>query len=1599
MKKKAFFLLALLLTAWQVAWAQTEVRTETALRNAISGNSSVKLTTNITLNNRLIIENGKNITIDLNGNKLSRSLKSATAEGNVIYVETGATLTVKDGGSNGQIAGGKAVNGGGICNHGTLILESGSITECAATDCGGGIFNAPITAGGTPATLTIKGGQVVANSCGDRGAGIYNYPNSTVNIQGEVFIHENIKQGEQNNLYLDGESVINVTGALTNSMIGVSILQVCRTVTSGYKTNNPSADGSAFFRSDNNSFDIAQTGDEMAIGKTVTFNVRSWDNTNNLVTTESVTRECTILEGSHPNEWIGLTNGYYAVKNNVSYKALNILGNDVHLILEDGATLQCAHIKLEEGQTLHIHSQSDGNQQGKLEAINRKKSSKPDTDYEGVFEDAATIGGGNEKSMGSLFIHGGDIFAQGAESKSYVNCNSGAAIGGGYRGGIGLNSQLVIYGGKVSAYATLLGAGIGSGYKASQGGPIMIYGGSVKAEGAGFGAAIGGGYEGNGGVVKIYGGRVEANMYNPLSLLRGGAGIGAGEKSSEGGKVYIYGGETYAKGGSNAAGIGGDNTGRGGTLEVYGGYLFAAGDHAPAIGGGRTGDGGTVIINGGTVCAVKDIGNVATIGGGLDNNGNGALDIGIGLSVWWGNDADAVTNPDIRESSHLKLVEFVDWRREACQNRNHYCVLIQPCPHVTRRTHTYIDKNTHGAVCKQCGHYYVENHVFVEDVCECGTKYNESDYYYTLNIHKTADGTTYTDDVQKVVQGKEFTLPVPQSLNGLTFMGYLKTESADGIEMKDGEESSLLEGGKTITPDADATYYARYRYLYNQEWKWNEECTEATVKITNALLDDTQTLNATVTEDVSKRVEPTETTPGERYFNATASYTHHEGVTYTFSDQAIMQFFPDTDPLITLDTQSEDNANTQKLMNYFGMKADVTVNNLTLKKDNKVHPICLPFYVSKNENTPLKGAIIYELSSIQLNNHEFGMTFVHATGLKPGVPCFYRFEEAGADVVNPMFEDVIIEDCYGLVAEKKYNPSIWKVDDETLELWGTFEPEAIDEVNRELYFMMDGDGISLKPATLNAFGCYFYVASPTDEEDNNRVRSVSLAFEFDDEFHFSKKLTYSWDGNGSEDLPYIISSPEQLNEMQEAMNGADAAALEGKYFLQGDNITFEKSITNNYTPVNSFKANYDGNGYVIRGLNINTPAANAALFLNMADGSSARNVILADCSITGIAAGGIACQISGSAVVDNCHVLKNVSVATTLNNYIGDYSAGGIVAYMNGEGSPTVTNCTSHAAVSSENGHAGGIVGVMKKGSLTNCVYLGNESNLISKYNRKAIVADYTDGTVEDCYFTSATFSDEKAELMPEEDADNTDFLTLLMERDEFLKLEKTSLTASDINYDITLNGHTLYKDNDWNTLTLPFSMTAEQIAASPLADPTIEQLVSTSVLDAEGRLTLNFTGATTIAAGTPFLVKWASGDKVVNPVFTGVTIDKSENNVAFTGGEFKGNYAPFAINDDNRLDILLLTSDNRLAFAITDRTLGAFHAYFDINEAAQAGVRAFALNFGNGATSIVEVPDGGSVNEKGDDSYYDLSGRKLTGEPTENGIYIKNGKKILIIK
>ena len=180
--------------------------------------------------------------------------------------------------------------------------------------------------------------------------------------------------------------------------------------------------------------------------------------------------------------------------------------------------------------------------------------------------------------------------------------------------------------------------------------------------------------------------------------------------------------------------------------------------------------------------------------------------------------------------------------------------------------------------------------------------------------------------------------------------------------------------------------------------------------------------------------------------------------------------------------------------------------------------------------------------------------------------------------------------------------------------------------------------------------------------------------------------------------------------------------------------------------------------------------------------------------------------------------------------------------------------------------------------------------------------------------------------------------------------------------------------------------------------------------------LTLNFdnvTSGNTIAAGTPFIVKW-TGTDLPNPVFNGVTIDNSDEalarkTVTSTDNlvQFRGIYDPamiYSADHDNLFlgigknaqneDVSMLYWPNTEGY-----TLGAFRAYFHVDLTETNGVRNIVLNFEDGTqiTGIIGHTDNTDNTYKADAAWYTINGVRLSAKPTAKGLYVHGGRKVVI--
>ncbi len=199
-----------------------------------------------------------------------------------------------------------------------------------------------------------------------------------------------------------------------------------------------------------------------------------------------------------------------------------------------------------------------------------------------------------------------------------------------------------------------------------------------------------------------------------------------------------------------------------------------------------------------------------------------------------------------------------------------------------------------------------------------------------------------------------------------------------------------------------------------------------------------------------------------------------------------------------------------------------------------------------------------------------------------------------------------------------------------------------------------------------------------------------------------------------------------------------------------------------------------------------------------------------------------------------------------------------------------------------------------------------------------------------------------------------------------------------------------------WNTIVLPFDMTADQVTSTFGEGTKLAQLTSGSTAD-----NLKFTTATEITANQPYAIKVPTAITVAEPVnISGVTIKGDEPTQEAGGWNFVGTYTKGNIPQDSYF------FSNNMLYQAADatNTIKAFRAWFTYNGANASRELSFTID--DETTSISE-----ELRVKGEESdgvIYDLQGRRVRSAEANSslftihsslkpGVYIVNGKCVII--
>ena len=215
-----------------------------------------------------------------------------------------------------------------------------------------------------------------------------------------------------------------------------------------------------------------------------------------------------------------------------------------------------------------------------------------------------------------------------------------------------------------------------------------------------------------------------------------------------------------------------------------------------------------------------------------------------------------------------------------------------------------------------------------------------------------------------------------------------------------------------------------------------------------------------------------------------------------------------------------------------------------------------------------------------------------------------------------------------------------------------------------------------------------------------------------------------------------------------------------------------------------------------------------------------------------------------------------------------------------------------------------------------------------------------------------------------------------------------------------TINNRTFKKDGTWQGICLPFDVDVEN---SILVGADVRTLESCPQVYNEVYMNC-LTPVTEMKAGTPYIIKWDSGEDIVNPVFEGVVIDLADRDVLPEGyglGAFNRNggrttslvYSPFECNNDEKY-IFLMNGTSMLTpvTANAGLTIHAFDIMFSVQSIYTDGTIVL-LNTGEYNDVITGVSPLKETEEEA--AIYNVAGQRLAKR--QRGINIVNGKKVLV--
>ena len=468
------------------------------------------------------------------------------------------------------------------------------------------------------------------------------------------------------------------------------------------------------------------------------------------------------------------------------------------------------------------------------------------------------------------------------------------------------------------------------------------------------------------------------------------------------------------------------------------------------------------------------------------------------------------------------------------------------------------------------------------------------------------------------------------------------------------------------------------------------------------------------------------------------------------------------------------------------------------------------------------------------------------------------------------------------------------------------------------------------------------------EKDYGLVKVYTNGIQYDGMYYLESALILP--GSGTESDPYTIGSTADWD------NFAKQTGSGCYYTNQYIKLTSDISVT---TMADKFEGTFDGNGHTLTiNVDLKDWGLQAAPIRN-ANNATIKNLKTAG-NITSnyLYLAGLVGNVKGNTTIENC----SSSIAI---HAVGFELVGGLVSNVDSNVTLNISGCAFTGSLTIGSPYkllGGGIVGGSQNQaniSVSDCLFAPSELSTQWEVFYSFVTEKVDKYSITGCYYTQDYGKTQGAKAIALASAPASlgeqvkDYGMLkayesgiLFDGKYYVDESKIGLDnkadngsviseLDGVTADITLTGCTLYKDGAWNTICLPFNLT---LAGSPLDGAVARPLTGASISGS----TLNLTfgdPVTELKAGTPYIIKWASGENIVNPKFNGVTIDATDR--SFDNGakgdervRFIGVYRSIAFNSEDK-SVLLLGGGNTLYHPVSGAGVGALRAYFKIGDSA----------------------------------------------------------------